>query len=251
MKLAGKVAIITGSGSGIGRASALIFAQEGAKVVVADCIQATAEQTVSLIRQAGGEAISIQVDVSKEASVENMVRFTVEHFGKLDILFNNAGVEGLNVPTHELPEEEWDREIAINLKGVFLGSKHAIRQMLKNGGGVIINTASSAGLIGLPPLSAYCASKGGVVNLTRELAMEYARQGIRVNCICPGVIKTAMIERVFIENPEKEAAYAEGEPIGRLGNPEEIARAALFLACDDSSFVTGTILPVDGGWVAR
>lgn len=250
MKLAGKVAIVTGGASGIGRASAVLFAREGAKVIVADRELEGAEDTVKLIHEMNGVALAVKVDVVSEPDVERMVQTVVAEFGTVDILFNNAGVEQLNYATHELPLEEWNRVVSINLTGVFLGSKHVIREMLRNGGGVIINTSSIAGMVGFPDLTAYCASKAGVVNLTRQMAMEYAKQNIRVNCICPGYIKTDMIRRTLKEAPGRKTTYAP-PPIERMGQAEEIAEAALFLASNSSSYVTGIALPVDGGCLAQ
>lgn len=251
MKLDKKVAIITGGASGIGRATALLFAREGAKVVIADWTESGGKETVELIHAIKGEAIFVQTDVNQEADVERMVKTAVEHFGRVDIVLNNAGIEGIRVPSHELPVEEFDRVISINLRGVFLGAKHAIRQMLKNGGGNIINMASIAALIGLPKLAAYSAAKGGVANLTRQLAMEYARDNIRVNCICPGFVMTPMLAYKFEADPPLLDAYNESVPVGHIGIPEDIAKAALYLASDDSSFVTGIALPVEGGYVGR
>jgi len=256
MKLDEKVAIITGSGSGIGRATDLLFAREGAKVVVADNVVSGGEETVSMIREAGGEASFIKTDVSIEVDVKRMIKVTLDNYGKLDILFNNAGVGEKHAPTHEVQVSEWHRVISINLTGVFLGMKYAIPEMLKGGGGVIINTGSLAGLVGFPNLPAYVASKGGVVQLTKATALEYATQNIRVNCICPGIVWTEMMDSGArgtaggVEEAKKQAISS--EPVGRLGTPEEIAQAALFLACDESSsFVTGIALPVDGGYTAQ
>lgn len=250
MKLSGKVAIITGAGSGIGRASALLFAQEGAKVIVAGRTLAKVELTANLINQSGGEAVAVRADVSKEADVENMVRVAVQNFGKVDILFNNAAVEGQQCATHERTVEAWDAEIEVDLKGVFLCSKHAIREMLKVGGGSIINTGSIASMVGFPENAAYCAAKAGVANFTRSLAIEYAKQNIRVNCICPGMIRTEMLQRCIDMIPNGEEVYVGLQPTGRIGEPKDIAKAALYMASDDSSYVTGAILMVDGGWVA-
>lgn len=183
MRLKDKVALITGAASGIGRATAVVFSQEGAKVMCADLDEEGAERTARQIADSGGEAASTRVDVAKEEDVQRMVQETVERWGRLDILFNNAGI-GFGMPVTQVPEDEWDRLIDINLKGVFLGCKHAIPEMLKNGGGSIVNTASDAGLVGTPMLSTYCASKGGVVLLTKSLAVEWAAMGVRVNCVC-------------------------------------------------------------------
>lgn len=252
MKLNGKVVLITGAASGIGKASALLFAREGAKVVVADIDCTQAERTANEIIGSGGEAIFAGADVSKSKDVERMVGRAVQGFGKLDILFNNAGI-GMYKPFSETSEEDWDRVIDVNLKGVFLGCKHAVPQMLKQGGGVIVNTASEIGLVGARNYAAYCASKGGVIQLTRALAMELSDEKIRVNCLCPGVTSTPLLERGIRSSPDPEARRAsliDGVPLRRIAKPEEIARGALFLASDDSSFMTGSVLVMDGGATA-
>ncbi len=255
MRLQGKVAIVTGAASGIGRATAVLFGQEGARVMCADLNGEGAKATAEAIAAQGGEAAWTQADVAREEDVQRMVQETVRRFGRLDILFNNAGVEMMG-PVTEVPQERWDWLLDINLKGVYLGCKHAIPEMLKVGGGAIINNASGAGLMGIAGLSAYCASKGGVVLLTKSLAVEWAAQGIRINAVCPGVIRTPMVERAFnmrSGSPEAEETWrrlGELHPIGRVGQPEEVARAVLFLASDEASFITGVALPVDGGWSA-
>ena len=249
-RLDGKVAIITGAASGIGNASALLFAQEGAKVIVADWEEEKGRRVAERIAGSGGEATFVKVDVSQPADVEAMVKAAEEGYGRLDVLFNNAGIEGEQAPTADCSLENWDRVIAINLKGVFLGMKYGIPAMLNSGGGAIINNASVAGLVGFAGIPAYCASKGGIVQLTKTAALEYARQGIRVNVICPGVIWTPMVERFTATSEDVRATLEAMEPIGRFGQPEEVARLALFLACDDSSFCTGAPFVVDGGFVA-
>ena len=246
-----KVALVTGAASGIGRATALAFAREGAAVAVADVTEPAGNETVALIQKAGGTAKFFRCDVSKDADVEKLVRDVVGAFGRLDFAHNNAGIEGKQAKTADCTEETWDRTIAVNLKGVWLCMKHEIPQMLKQGGGAIVNTASVAGLVGFAGLPAYNASKGGVIQLTRTAALEYAKQNIRVNAVCPGVIKTPMVDRVTGGTPEGEAAFAAGEPVGRLGRPEEIATVVVWLCTDDASFVTGIPMPVDGGWVAQ
>jgi NAD(P)-dependent dehydrogenase (short-subunit alcohol dehydrogenase family) len=245
-KLEGKVALITGAGSGIGRATALLFVKEGAKVAVADYVPAGGRETVRMIKKAKGEAIFIDADVSKTADVERMIKTTLGKYGRIDILYNNAGVMGAYAFTADTPDKKWDNILNTNLKGVFLGSKYVIPVMLNQGGGVIINTASTAGMIGLPGLPAYCASKAGVIQLTKTMALEYADQNIRVNCICPGGILTAMAQPPGPGEPPPP--FRQSQPMRRFGQPEEIARAALYLACDDSSYVTGAALVVDGGW---
>ena len=247
-RLDNKVAIITGAGAGMGRAMAVLFANEGAKVVVADIAIEGGEETVRLIKEAGGEVVFIKVDVSKTEDIENMVKTTVDNYGKLDILCNNAGIWSKEGLTAEVTEETWDRIIDTNLKSVFLGTKYAIPEMLKGGGGAIVNTASMGGIIAWPGAPAYQTSKGGIIILTKVTAIEYASQNIRVNCICPGSIATEML--VMIQGSLEEALKNTRIPIPRLGKPEEVAQVALFLACDDSSYVTGTVLPVDGGTLA-
>ncbi len=257
-KLDGKVAIVTGGAAGIGRATALLFAQEGAKVMVADVDEEKGREVTTEIGRTGGTAIFVKVDVSQPSQVEAMVREAVETYGRLDVLFNNAGIEGAMAPTADYPLEEWDRVIATNLKGVFLGMKYGIPAMLKSGGGTIINTASTAGLVGWANMPAYTASKGGVLQLTKTAALEYAQQGIRVNAICPGGIMTPLVERIqaamgmsSVPPEQQEQFVAAVHPVGRMGQPEEVARLALFLASDDSSFCTGAPFVVDGGQVAQ
>lgn len=248
-RLKKKVALITGGGSGIGRATCLLFAREGAKVVVADYVAEGGNETVRQITAAGGEAVFVQADVAKSLDVQNMIATTVKTYGGVDVLFNNAGIEGPSAKIANYREEDWDRVIAIDLTAVYLGMKYVIPEMLKQGGGVIISTASVAGLVGFPGSGAYAAAKAGVINLTRMVAIEYADKNIRVNCICPGIIETPMVDRVMGNRPREGVVKA--EPIGRLGKPEDIANAALFLACDESSFATGAPFIIDGGYVAR
>jgi NAD(P)-dependent dehydrogenase (short-subunit alcohol dehydrogenase family) len=251
MKLRGKVALITGAGSGIGRATAILFAREGAKVVVVDYNEATARETAELIKKNGGEAIFIKADVSNGEEVRKMIERAVQEYGRLDILYNNAGIEGQQAPTAECPEENFERVISVNLRGVFLGMKYGIQQMLKQGGGVIINTASVAGMVGFAGLPAYCASKGGVIQLTRTAALEYATMNIRINAICPGVIWTPMVERFTGKREEMIKQFSEIQPVKRMGRPEEVAALALFLASEDSSFITGAAITIDGGYTAQ
>ena len=250
-KLDGKVALITGAGSGMGRTTALLFAKEGAKVAVADYAPIGGQETAGMIKESGGEAVFIEANVTKAADVERMVGMTVETYGRIDILHNNAGIPGRKMaPTAETTEKEWDLVINVNLKGVFLGSKYAIPVMLDKGGGVIINTASVAGILASPNISAYCASKAGVILLTKAMALEYGKRNIRVNCICPSFVQTPFSEPLIPVDPEARQAFMRTQPMGRVGQPEEIARAALYLASDDSTFVTGVALVVDGGWTA-
>ncbi len=250
-KLDGKAAIVTGAGSGIGRASALLFAQEGAGVVVADLNEEGARETAKQIEEAGGKAVAVRVDVSQPAEVEAMVRTAVESFGRLDVLFNNAGIDGEPGMVADSSIDNWHRVIAVNLTGVYLGMKYGIAAMLKTGGGSVISTSSIAGLVGFPAMAAYCASKGGVIQLTKAVALEYARQGVRVNAICPGVIATPMVEHVMKSSPGMVEAVTAQTPLGRMGKPEEVAKLALYLASDDSAFCTGAVFVIDGGWVAQ
>lgn len=250
-RLEGKVSVITGGSSGIGKATALLFAKEGSKVVVADVKDKEGEETVSEIRKNGGEASFIHTDVSKSEDVRKAVEFAVSKYGKLDVMYNNAGIEGPTKNSDEYPEDTFNKVISINLNGVFYGIKHAAAQMLKTGGGSIISTASIGGLMGTPGMSAYGASKGGVIQLTRCAALEYADKKIRVNCIAPGVIHTSMIDRIIEENPEMMDPIMKDQPIGRVGLPEEIAKTALHLASDDSSFTTGAVEVVDGGYTVK
>src|SRR6202162_5339563 len=250
MLLEGKVALITGAGSGIGRASAIRFAQEGAKVMVADLRTESAGNTATEIERSGGVAKSVAVDVRVGAEVERMVNETIRAFGRLDILFNNAGVY---VPKNvvDTSEEEWDWVVDVCLKGVFFGCKYAIPQMIKQGGGVIINTASGAGIEGVPNLGAYQAAKGGVVIMSKGIALDFARHKIRCVSICPGVIETPIAENCGQVAPGASAqVWARSgmmHPLGRNGKPEEIAALATFLASDQAAFITGVAVPVDGG----
>ena len=244
-----KVAIVTGGSFGIGKATAIAFAQKGAKVVIADWVEDS--ETLNAIKTLGGEAIFIKCDVSKTEDVKAMLEKTIATFGHLDYAFNNAGIEGNNGITQECTEENWDKTIGINLKGIWLCMKYEIPEMLKQGKGVIINCASIAGLVGFPGLPAYVASKHGVIGLTKTSALECAKLGIRVNAVCPGAIKTPMIDRITGNKKEVEEQFAGMEPIGRLGHPEEVANAVLWLCSDEASFVTGHAMAVDGGWVAQ
>ena len=249
--LKGRVALVTGAGSGIGRQSALAFARAGAKVVVSDIVIEGGEETVRMIKDAGGEALFVKCDVSKVDDVKALIDKVIATYGKLDCAHNNAGIEGMMAPCTECTEENWDRTIAINLTGVFLCCKYELPHMVEQGGGVIVNTASVAGLVGSAGLPAYCASKGGVVNLTRALALEHAMNNIRINAVCPGVIHTPMIDRLTGNDAEAAAAFTAMEPVGRMGEPEEIAAAVVWLCSDEASFVTGVPFPVDGGFVAQ
>lgn len=249
--LEGKVALVTGGGSGIGRASAMTFAREGARVVVADVAVEGGEETVRIIQDAGGEGIFVKADVSKAGEVEALINRAVETYSRLDCAQNNAGIEQVPVRIHEYPEEVWDRLISINLKGVWLCMKYEIAQMLKQGGGAIVNTSSVAGLVGFRGISAYVASKHGVNGLTKSASLEYAQEGIRINAVCPGFIQTPLLERYVNNDPELEAQLVQLEPVGRIGTPEEVAEAVVWLSSDAASFVTGHTMTVDGGFVAQ
>jgi NAD(P)-dependent dehydrogenase (short-subunit alcohol dehydrogenase family) len=249
-ELEGKIALVTGAGSGIGRASALAFAAAGAQVTVSDVVVEGGEETVAQIKAAGGEATFISADVSQRADVEALIRQTVKTYGRLDCAHNNAGIEGDMAPTADCTEANWDRTIAINLKGVWLCMKYEIPQMLEQGGGLIVNTSSVAGLVGFVNLPAYVATKHGVAGLTRTAAVEYAQRGIRVNAVCPGVIHTPMVDRIVGGDVEAAAQFTALEPVGRMGLPAEVAQAVVWLCSDAASFVTGVAMPVDGGFVA-
>ena len=245
-----KVVLITGGSSGIGHATALAFAKEGAKVVIADVVDNRDKETVKMVNDKNRQAAFIRTDISKPTDVENMVKTAVETYGRIDILFNNAGIAGSPVRLAELSVEDWDRVIDINLKGVFLGSKYTIPVMLEQGKGVIINNASSSGITPTPLVSVYAAAKAGVIQLTKAMAIEYGNENIRINCICPGFIETPMTAPIIPANASGGRPYRDQWPLGRVGTPDEIARSVLYLASDDSSFVTGTVLVVDGGWLA-
>ncbi len=249
--LAGKVALVTGASSGIGRTTALAFAREGSRVVAADVTMEGGQETVQLIKNAGGEAIFVKADVSNASEVEALVQQAVAAYGRLDCAHNNAGIEGRGAFIVNDTEANWERVLAVNLKGVWLCMKYEIRQMLTQGGGAIVNTASGAGLVGGRGSGAYVASKHGVVGLTKTAALEYAKSGIRVNVVCPGAIETPMINRITRQQPKVLAAMAAAHPIGRAGKPEEIAEAVVWLCSDAASFVTGHAMPVDGGLVAQ
>lgn len=246
-----EVTLVTGASSGIGRATALAFGREGARVVVSDVQVEAGEETARLIREQGRDALFVRADVSQARDVAQLVEVTLRTYGRLDFAFNNAGVEGTSAPTVECTEENWDRTLAINLKGVWLCMKHELAHMRTRRRGAVVNCSSIAGLVGFQNSPAYVASKHGVVGLTRTAALEHAKEGIRVNAVCPGVIRTAMVERVIQARPEMEAVLSASEPVGRMGTAEEIAGAVLWLCSDAASFVTGQALAVDGGWVAQ
>ena len=244
---AGKVAFVTGAASGIGRATALAFAREGASVVVADASEPGSQRTARMIEDGGGQALAIRCDVSQAGDVKAALDKTVETFGRLDYAFNNAGVEQPVMPAADLTEEEWDRIVDIDLRGVFLCMKHEIPLMLQQGGGAIVNTSSGAGVKGIAGQAAYCAAKYGVVGLSKAAALDYAKSNIRVNAVCPGIIETPMMDRFSGGTPEGRERVIAQEPVGRMGRPEEIAAAVLWLCSDAAAFVIGHALVVDGG----
>ena len=250
--LEGRSALITGGGGGIGRATALAFAREGARVAVSDAVQDAAQQTVAMVNAAGGQAMSLTGDVTDAGAVGGMIEAVVGAYGRLDCAFNNAGIAGYQVNasgkrTHEWPDESVDRMLAVNLKGVWLCMKHEIIQMLSQGGGVIVNTGSIAGLIGLPTSSAYVAAKHGVLGFTKTAALEYAKDNIRVNAVCPGYIETKMTEDTM---RRRGSELMQRVPFGQLGKPEDIAEMVVFLSCDRSSYISGACYNVDGGYMA-
>jgi NAD(P)-dependent dehydrogenase (short-subunit alcohol dehydrogenase family) len=247
----GKSVLVTGAGSGIGRATAMAFGASGAKVAVADINLEAAEETVASIREAGGEALALRCDVTKSAEVAALVAAIVERHGRLDVAFNNAGIEGETTRIDQCEEERFDRIVGVNLKGVWLCLREELRQMLRQGGGSIVNMASIAGIQGFPSINSYVASKHGVVGLTRAAALEYAKDNIRVNAICPGGVLTPLVEAFIASSADRHEGFADLHPMGRMGTTAEIAAAVLFLASDVSAFMTGVALPVDGGSNAK
>jgi NAD(P)-dependent dehydrogenase (short-subunit alcohol dehydrogenase family) len=246
----GKVGLVTGGTSGIGRETAVLFAKAGAKVVITGRREVQGNETIEMVRAAGGDALFVKSDVSKAAEVETLIQKVVERFGRLDIAFNNAGIEGVQAPIVRQSEEDWDRTIAINLKGVWLCLKYEIRQMLRQGGGgAIVNMASTIGLIGTAGVAAYSASKHGVIGLTKTAALENAKSGIRINAVCPGFTETPMADRIF-RAPAVRKYVVDCHPIGRFGRPAEIAEAVVWMCSDRASFMTGQSLVLDGGFLA-
>jgi len=252
-RFAGEVVVVTGGGSGIGRAAAQAFAREGATVAVIDRDAVAGRGSVESLEAAGGRGIYTAADVSMAGEVAAAVRRIQESCGPIDVVFNNAGIEHSG-PLHEVAEEDWDRVMAVNLKGIFLLCKAVMPVMMARRKGAVVNTSSISGLLGWPAYAAYCASKGGVIQLTRQMAVDYGPYNIRVNCICPGTTMTPLVERLFELEADPEAArrlIAARHPLGRFARPEEVAEAALFLASEEASFITGAVLPVDGGYTAK
>ncbi|MFO8010697.1 MAG: SDR family oxidoreductase [Dehalococcoidia bacterium] len=251
-KLEGKTALVTGAAAGIGRATALAFSVEGARVIVADVDSNDGEETVEMIKDRGGEAVFVPADVSRATDVEALINKAVEAYGRIDCAANNAGINGDVALTADCTEENWDRIVSIDLKGVWLCMKYEIPQMVKQGGGTIVNTSSMGGLVGFANgAPAYVAAKHGVIGLTKTAALEYAASGIRVNAVCPGIIHTTMIEGLLQSMPDVMASLSATTPMQRIGQPEEVASAIVWLCTGEASFVTGHALSIDGGFVAQ
>jgi NAD(P)-dependent dehydrogenase (short-subunit alcohol dehydrogenase family) len=246
-RFAGKVAFVTGAASGIGRATALALARAGAAVAVADVSDGANRETAAAIEELGGRALAVRCDVTRSDDVKAALNQVVDAFGRLDVAFNNAGLEQPPKPAADISEEEWDRIIDVDLRGVFLCMKHEIPLMLQNGGGAIVNTSSGAGVLGFAGGAAYGAAKHGVIGLTKVAALDYAESNVRINAICPGIIDTAMMQRFTGDTAEGRARVIGQEPVGRMGRPEEIAAAVLWLCSDEAAFVVGHALVMDGG----
>ena len=253
MRFEGKAVLVTGGGSGIGLATALAFAREGARVAVADVSAERGEAAVAAARGEGLGLLFLRGDVSREADAERIVEGAVAGFGRLDVLFNNAGIL-IEAAVHEMSEADWDQVLAVNLKGAFLMAKHTVRAMLRQGGGVVVNTASVNALVGDPEEAAYCASKAGVALLTKSMALAYAKDGIRVNAVCPGWVETRMFQQEAdtrgVSLADYRAHAGAQHPLGRVGRPEEIAKVVLFLASEEASYITGSLVVADGGYTA-
>jgi NAD(P)-dependent dehydrogenase (short-subunit alcohol dehydrogenase family) len=249
---AGKVALVTGAAHGIGRAACRQFAERGARVVAADVDDVNGEETVALVRSAGGEATFVHTDVSEPTDVERMVDTAVREYGRLDFAHNNAGIVGSGLPIPDYPIEDWDRGIGVMLSGVFLGMKYEIPRILEHGdGGAIVNTASGAGLVGFPGMCAYVAAKHGVVGLTKTAALEFATRGVRINAVCPGTARTKMVNDWLGGDPENEAQVEALHPIGRIADPAEIAELVVWLCSDAASFMCGAAVAIDGGYTIQ
>jgi NAD(P)-dependent dehydrogenase (short-subunit alcohol dehydrogenase family) len=247
----GKVTLVTGAASGIDRASALAFAREGAKVVVADVNAEGGEETARLIGAAGGEAVFVRADVSKAADVDALVAEAVRRFGRLDCAHNNAGIAGVRAAAADIAEKDFDSLVAVNLKGTWLSMRAELRVMLRQGSGAIVNTSAANAIAGSKGTAAYTACAAGILGITRSAALDYADAGVRINAVCPGVIRTPMIEKMIGGKPEVESAFVARVPMKRLGTPDEIAAAVVWLCSDSASFITGQSFPVDGGMVLR
>jgi NAD(P)-dependent dehydrogenase (short-subunit alcohol dehydrogenase family) len=247
----GKVALVTGGGSGIGRATSLAFAKKGAKVVIVGRTREKIVETQEMIRDLGGEAIAVQADVSSDEQVRKMIQTIIDQFGRLDFACNAAGIGGKLIPTADVTEEDFDFTLAINLKGVWLCMKYQIHQMLKQGSGAIVNISSINGLTGTPNAAIYSASKSGVISLTKSAALEYAKSNIRINAVCPGAIRTPMLEQVINKTGMTKSQYESQIPINRIGDPNEIAHSVVWLCSDEASYITGHIMVIDGGVSAR